>query len=210
MDIDAIFFWFRVALIVILIGYLFFRYYAQRSRKNPLQVLDSKAIKKEEEFERHQEDKMVKGLLGNKPPLEEGDIIPPRRPTVKRPAVKPVRVDPVEDEKPDLGMPSSSAPKQLPEPEPGRCHLIIENEDATWVNIRVGGSDKEIAMIGQKETSITVRRGVLVIEFIPRNDKNHTRISISGQHNYCFVELEGGTVKQCRNEKGPLAFELLR
>ncbi len=193
LSFDTLFYWGRVALIITLIWWLLRRHRIRRREREERQIIAAGGLKIQEDGEG------VKDLVGKLVDKVRGE----KSPEVQAQAPDAVR-PPAPDDADLLLL------DKLPEPTPGRCHLVFLNEDGTWVDITVQNMDQTLAMVGQKLLAATRMPGIHIFTITPRKSGAPTKVSVSAKDCYCLVELEAGQVKQICSEHGPIAYDKLK
>ncbi len=213
MDYLSPFWWFRVGVLVMLIGWLVYRLYARR--RAYLRQFERHAVSQEDaEKDRQQEAAAVVSALdrsrsgreeskerGRRGSAPEVHVLQERpKPAAAAPAAAPA--PPAADQAPLQG-------EDLPPPVAGKCHVIVHNPDGTWLTLRHGKALSEVAMMGSKRTSFKAPRGPLTLTVTLVKEKETYRASFTGLREYCILTLKQGRIAQARTEKARLGFELL-
>jgi hypothetical protein len=199
LDFETAFYWGRVLLIIGLGWWLLRRH---NIRKREAEQRKHNAVAGNRRFTEEDPAK-VKDLVGRLVDKVRGEEAPAERPRSSSVAEYEVEQD-TEQESDQLLL------DRLPSPSPGRCHLVFLNEDGSWVDIKVQGLDKTMAMVGQKLIATTRAPGTHVFTVTPRKIGAPSRITVMAKDCYCLVELEDGAIKQICSEHGPIAYDKLK
>ena len=191
-DFDTAFYWGRVFLIIVLIWWLLRRQGIRRREREERQVLAAGGTRIRDDSEG------VKDLVGKLVKKVRGEVSVEPREKIRA-------ANPREQEDPDQLLLD-----KLPDPLPGRCHLVFLNEDGAWVDIEVQNMDQKMAMVGQKLLATTRMPGNHIFTVRPRKAGSPTKINVNARDCYCLVELEAGQVKQICSEHGPMGYDKLK
>ena len=199
LNFETAFFWGRVLLIVGLGWWLLRRHHL---RKRDAEERKHDAVTGGRRYT-EEDPTRVKDLVGRLVDKVRGEEAPEERP--QRSGVAGYEVEQDTEQQSDQLLLD-----KLPSPSPGRCHLVFLNEDGCWLDIKVQGLDKPMAMVGQKLIATTTTPGTHVFTVTPRKVGAPSRVSVMAKDCYCLVELEAGAIKQICSEHGPIAYDKLK